>query len=420
MILKKENSWWFIPVLAWCIYITAYLGRINLSITIMSLEHELGFSKTRLGFLASGFFMAYASGQIINGILGDRLPLRTFITTGLLVAALSNIFFSLTRSFPLLVIFWSANGYFQSMLWGPLSRAISEAVPQDKHFKAMFLMSTSPVIGHFLAYVLAGWLSVSFGWNYAFLVPGILLLASAVMWYWGSTPRTGTQSRDNLTRKPQISFSFKELGHFIYKSKLYSIIMLGVLIGLVKEGLTLWSPSMLSELYFKDITKMLFVISLMPLANFGFVISGGILNRKFHSNEKPVILILLSCAIVSALLVWLLRSSGEARNIIFYFSLMASLYAANNQMTSFIPLHYKKEGRVSAAAGIIDCSFYLGAAAAGPLIGMAAENFGWNGIFGGILIISTAAALIPGVTILRTYFNTTSVLPKPPASGLEK
>ena len=163
-------------------------------------------------------------------------------------------------------------------------------------------------------------------------------------------------------------------------------------------------------------TKMLMIISLMPIVNLFFVISAGLLYKKFLSNEKYTILLFLSIAVIFSSLMWQARTAVLALNILFFFVLMASLYTTNNQMMSFIPFGFKKSGRVSAAAGILDSSFYLGAAIAGPIIGAAADNFGWNGIFGGILGICLLAVL---VSVIR-YLSSTSVLPKPPSSGREK
>lgn len=397
MFQRKIASFWLIPFLAWLVYASAYLGRINLSVTIPYLQSELGYSKASLGFLASGFFIFYAAGQLINGILGDRLKTKSFVSIGLLVAGISNIAVSYINSFPLMLFFWSLNGYFQSMLWGPLLRAISEAVPHDKQYQASFLMSTSPVAGIFLAYILSGWFSVSFGWALAFRIPGIWLIIMSLVWYRGaSESQVMAKNSEAGAAPPQAPppFSAKELFNFIYQSRLYLAILLGILVGIVKEGLILWSPSILNELYFHDMAMMLFIISLMPLVNFASVISGGILYKKFHSDEQRVILLFLIITILSAFLMWRLPARVILINIIVYYVLMASLYAVNTMMMSYIPIRYRKSGRVSGAAGIVDSSIYLGAALAGPVIGAAAERFGWNGIFGGLLGICILAVVI--------------------------
>ena len=406
---KKEYSFWFVPVLSWIAYASAYLGRMNLSITIPYLQNELGFSKAALGFLASGFFISYAAGQFINGILGDHFEVRKFITLGLLVAGISNLSFSLFRTFPLMLLFWSLNGYFQSMLWGPLLRTISDNVPQNRQYKATIIMSTAPATGRFLAYNLAGRLSVSHGWELAFIVPGLILLSAAGLWYWGiskfrnlSAGATQISPPDRQEASHTSHLSGRKLFEFIIQSKLYLFILLGILIGIVREGLTLWGPTIFIELYLLDMARTLSIISVLPIINLCFTFVCGMLYKKFHSNERYAIFLFLLTAIFSAFLLWQVRSTFLFVNILFFFALLTSIHAANVMMTSYAPLSYKKEGRVSAAAGIIDSSFYLGAAIAGPIMGITAENFGWNGIFSGLLLICTIAAIIPGAHVIRT------------------
>ena len=415
--LNKTKSIWLIPLLAWCVYVTVYFGRINLSITIPFLHSDLGFSNAALGFLATGFFIAYAAGQFINGIIGDRIQVRYFITLGLVVSGLSNIAFRMFPVFPLMLLAWSANGYFQSMLWGPLLRVLAEYVPAAKLYRAMFLMSTSPIIGSFFSYILIGHVAVSFGWGAAFVVPGIVLIAMAVLWYFGAANYTGkTEGHEKkyTTVKNEIAVKRNIMG-FIVHSKLYLIIVFGILIGIVREGLVLWGPSIFTDFFSHDMNRMLFIMSLMPLINLFIVTVSGILYKTIMRNENHVIMLFLVLTILSSLLIWRLQNVSVSMMIFFFYSLMASISAISNMLTCYIPFNFKEDGRVSTSAGIIDSALYLGAAIAGPLIGSTSELFGWNGIFGGILGICLAA-FIP----CYIYFKTTSVLPKPPDSGLEK
>jgi len=394
-----------IPVLAFFAYITAYLGRINLSITIPYLQNELGYSKTALGILASGFFCTYAIGQLINGVLGDRINVRFFVALGLLVAGIGNIGFALCGTFPLMLLAWAANGYFQSMLWGPLLRAISESVPQKKLYFSMSMMAISPIIGHFLAYVLAGQLSLTAGWETAFLVPGILLIIMAAIWY-RTVPKTLRSgiNEDKNRHKPasaNIQTAGRELIRFIIQSKLYLMLLLGILIGIIKEGLTLWGPVIFIEMYSLEMEKMVLIMSFMPLANLLFILLGGLLIRKFFKNEKYAILMFLLLAILPTVLIWQVNNPAFLLAVISFYGLMASVYTVNNQIVTFLPLNFKESGKVSTAAGTIDSSIYLGAVIAGPLIGTASETFGWNGIFAGILFLCVAA-LLPVLFLLRT------------------
>ena len=398
MMHLKANPSRFVSALAWLVYVTAYLGRINLSITIPFLQNEFGYSKTALGFLASGFFVAYAAGQLINGIIGDRVQVRYFVSLGLIVAGISNLAFSFTRSFPVMFIAWSLNGYFQSMLWGPLLRTISEYTPAAKLYKAMFLMSTTPVIGYLSSYLITGRLVTYAGWEAAYLVPGILFILMAGTWYLGIgkiNGNTQTPPQPQNTGAGSVPHrSGDKIFKFIFHSKIYLLIILGIFIGIAKEGLTLWGPAIFTEFFSQDLNRTLYLLSVIPIINFFFVILNGLLYKKNPELEYFIIIVYLAITILSAFIILLLPDIAFFTKIVFFYGLMASLYVITNNMTSYLPFNFMQNGRVSASAGIIDSSLYLGAAIAGPLMGTAADKFGWNGIFVGVIVIG-AAAVVP-------------------------
>jgi sugar phosphate permease len=101
-----------------------------------------------------------------------------------------------------------------------------------------------------------------------------------------------------------------------------------------------------------------------------------------------------------AALLWISRETAFQVLLPAFYGLMASMFAVNNLMVTYIPFHFMRNQRVSSAAGIIDSSFYLGAVIAGPAVGTAAARFGWAGIFGGITGICVTA-LVTVLFLLR-------------------
>lgn len=77
-------------VVAWITYAAYYLGRVNIATAMPDMQASLEFTKSQVGFFSTGFFWAYAVGQLVNGQLGDRLSPRRFILIGMLVTHLRN------------------------------------------------------------------------------------------------------------------------------------------------------------------------------------------------------------------------------------------------------------------------------------------------------------------------------------------
>lgn len=69
--------------------------------------------------------ITYCSGQLLSGVLGDRLNPRRMITCGLLVGALTNMVMPLVHSTALMVVIWGCNGLALAMIWPPMVKILT-------------------------------------------------------------------------------------------------------------------------------------------------------------------------------------------------------------------------------------------------------------------------------------------------------
>ena len=65
---RRGLNWGFIGLL----YTSFYMCRYNFSIANGAISKEFGFSKAEMGAIITTALLAYACGQIINGLLADR------------------------------------------------------------------------------------------------------------------------------------------------------------------------------------------------------------------------------------------------------------------------------------------------------------------------------------------------------------
>ncbi|MBI3557154.1 MAG: MFS transporter, partial [Deltaproteobacteria bacterium] len=96
-------------------YAVFYFCRKNLSAATPAIIHELGFTKTQLGSIWSMLYLTYGVSKLVNGVIGDRANPRYFMAIGLVLSALTNIFFGMSASITVLGILWAFNGWFQGM-----------------------------------------------------------------------------------------------------------------------------------------------------------------------------------------------------------------------------------------------------------------------------------------------------------------
>ena len=125
--ITGQRRMWQRRVLAlcWVAYALSYLCRTNLSIALPSMTQELGWSAAKTGMIGSAFFISYGAGHLLNGLLGDKLPIKRFMALGLLGTSLCNLLIGVVPYYGVIFAVWLINGLFLSTLWGPIVRAVA-------------------------------------------------------------------------------------------------------------------------------------------------------------------------------------------------------------------------------------------------------------------------------------------------------
>ena len=103
-------------------YLAVYIVRNILSVVTPAILAQGIVDEAYIGKISSSFFVFYAIGQLINGVLGDKIKARYMISLGLLFAAISNFSFAILLGKTSLD-FWiyGATGFFLAMIYGPMT-----------------------------------------------------------------------------------------------------------------------------------------------------------------------------------------------------------------------------------------------------------------------------------------------------------
>jgi OPA family glycerol-3-phosphate transporter-like MFS transporter len=99
------------------LYTSFYMCRYNISIANKPLSDEFGFSKGDMGDILAGFFYAYAFGQVLNGLITDRLGGKKAILIGAAGTVVMNLAFgaaSFAGMLWLFILLRAIDGYSQS------------------------------------------------------------------------------------------------------------------------------------------------------------------------------------------------------------------------------------------------------------------------------------------------------------------
>lgn len=76
-------------------YLVSYLLRNILSLLTPQMLETASYTKKTIALMSSVYFIVYASGQLVNGIIGDIVKPRIMVFTGLIISGLPLLVFPL-------------------------------------------------------------------------------------------------------------------------------------------------------------------------------------------------------------------------------------------------------------------------------------------------------------------------------------
>lgn len=181
--MHSTRKSYIVLLICWCIYMIAYLNRLNFAGAIEKISTELQLSESLIGLIPSIYFVVYALGQICNGFLGDLIKPHIFLSIAILGTGICNLFVGLSHSFLLIAIFWSLNGFFQSMYWGTLLKLLSSVFKNENNKMISTVMTTSMIVANILSWSLLGQLLVGKSYIYHFIIPALFSFLMMIVWF---------------------------------------------------------------------------------------------------------------------------------------------------------------------------------------------------------------------------------------------
>jgi len=159
-----------------------YIDRAALSFAAPVMLPELGLSTTQYGLVASGFFWAYAIGQVVSGRLIDRYGTKRAYSAAVVVWNVASAAHALTRGFVSLLGFRIVLGLGEAANFPASVKAISEWFPARERSLATGVLLVGPGLGAIITPLLMTWLILTLGWRWAFFISGAIGIAWLFLW----------------------------------------------------------------------------------------------------------------------------------------------------------------------------------------------------------------------------------------------
>lgn len=135
--------------------------------------------KELLGSLDTSFLVAYAIGMFFSGMFGERLPLRYYLSGGMVICGVFTAFLGLGYYWSIhalwyYILFQILNGLAQTTGWPSVVACMGNWFGKGKRGFIMGIWNSHTAVGNILGSLIAG-AFVSSAWGLSFIVPGIII-----------------------------------------------------------------------------------------------------------------------------------------------------------------------------------------------------------------------------------------------------
>lgn len=369
-------------------YLMSYHLRNLLSVFTPGMLDSGLFTEESVALLSSVYMIVYASGQLVNGVLGDMIRSKVMVLIGLVFAGTGTVAFSLTDLYPVRVVCFALLGFGLSMLRGPLVKVISENTKPAYARVACVFLSFVSFAGPFLA----GLLAMALPWDRAFLASGCAafgmaafsFLVLSLLEHRGAiktvkrTPDPGTP--DEAPKKKGSILDVFRLESFI------PYLFVSMVIEIAGTTISFWIPTYISENLGFDPASAALIFSAMSFIRALCPFVSLFLFRLFRENDARLMRVFL-CASAAFYVAMFFVRDPIANIVVFLLALVCSSVSSSTLWSIYIP-SLGKSGKVSSANGIMDASGYAAAALANLVFARLMTDYGWGTVilaWGGVM-----------------------------------
>jgi len=177
-----------------------YIDRVNISVAIIPMAEQFGWSDTQRGLVLSSFFVGYLVTQVLGGWLAAKLGGKAVLGFGVLWWSLFTLLtpMSAMASFPILIATRIAMGLGEGVAFPATYNLLGRWVPlRERSRAAAFNLSAIP-LGTLFAVTATPFIAVSFGWQAVFYAFGAVGFVWFLFWWYyaGDRPAVPVSSED--------------------------------------------------------------------------------------------------------------------------------------------------------------------------------------------------------------------------------
>ena len=185
---KKTNIRWMIVTMCFIVTTINYADRATISVAAAPLQNDLGINAVTMGYIFSAFSWAYALGQIPGGWILDKFGTKKILSWSLFLWSLFTLlqgfvgFFSTATAIVMLFVLRFIMGLAEAPSFPGNSQVAASWFPDNERATASAIFSASAFVAIIIFNPFMSWITQSFGWEYVFIVMGVLGILITFLW----------------------------------------------------------------------------------------------------------------------------------------------------------------------------------------------------------------------------------------------
>jgi len=399
-------------------YTSYYLCRYNLPLANKAIADEFHFSKSDMSSIISAQLLAYAIGQIVNGLLTDRLGGKRAMLIGAAGTVTMNLLFGASSFWGFLwlfVVLRSIDGYVQAFGAPGFIKINAAWFGQTERgtFAGIFgfMINLGRLgINYFGAALLAGftflgmWQVPALHWRWLFWIPaGVASLVAVVLaLVVKDTPEeagfagvhAGEADHSDTDIHGEIATVFKRI---VGNPLVWIIALAYACTGAVRQCIDQWFPRYFQEVHHLELSSARFqwLGFLIPfVASSGSLISGIISDRVFQGRRAPVAAWIYFIEVCVILVATQVQSLNWA--LVFFVLISFTANSTHSLLGPAAAMDIGGRKMAGFASGVIDSFQYFGASLALKVLGYFLDK-SWDsyfyfmvpfGVIGGLLMFA--------------------------------
>ncbi|XP_037428534.1 probable anion transporter 4, chloroplastic [Triticum dicoccoides] len=189
-----------IVVLCFFSFLLCNMDRVNMSIAILPMSAEFGWSPATVGLIQSSFFWGYLLTQILGGIWADRFGGKVVLGFGVVWWSIATILtpFAAKLGLPFLLVVRAFMGIGEGVAMPAMNNILSKWIPVSERSRSLALVYSGMYLGSVTGLAFSPFLISKFGWPSVFY--GFGSLGSIWFTLWQLKARSSPSEDPEVTK----------------------------------------------------------------------------------------------------------------------------------------------------------------------------------------------------------------------------